>query len=57
MTREAIRAQDLRPALPDLAVISTEASSTKKTVHPGYRTLFLLSEYGVPTVVKLWPYE
>ncbi len=51
MTREAIRAQDLRPALPDLAVIFNGGFVNKEDRASWVPTLFLLSEYGVPTVV------
>lgn len=51
MTREAIRAQDLRPALPDLAVIFNGSFVNKEDRASWVPTLLILSEYGVPTIV------
>ncbi|KLO19478.1 hypothetical protein SCHPADRAFT_63910 [Schizopora paradoxa] len=51
MTREAIRAQDLRAALPDLAVIFNGSFIDKEDRASWVPTLLILSEYGVPTVV------
>lgn len=50
-TREAIRAQDLRPALPDLAVIFNGSFINKEDRASWVPTLLILSDYGVPTIV------